>query len=163
MVKIAVSLAIIVPLLFVSYFVYFRNNTETILDTIPTGQAGLKENEKSGDLSHIVIYTDEFVDIKVVNEDGIHVGQVYLEEPIVDPSGKSINSAKPLRVFDFFKPKSGIYYVDFSASQNFTVDFYIYDKNGDVNLKKISGNGNVKYKIDFDKIDINNSIISSQR
>ena len=129
----------------------------------PTIENKISNKKESGaDLSYIVFTVDEKVEIHMLDSNGKEVGEQNIEKPIGDPTGQSISTAKLLKVLNYSKPKSSQYALKVISSNKdkFVLDTYLYDKNGEVNMKTFTEEsvGEVKYKIEFDK---NNSANSS--
>jgi len=172
MVKVVVSLLIIIALFILSLYIYFQNRPPVATEVINRRTTGAfikdriesEKSETSGsDLSSIFIVADEFVDIKLTDVNSSSYGVVILEEPIADPAGEAESTVETVNTLYFSKPKSGTYFVTLLSPKDFTADFYFYDRNGEVNAKKIDDKGDVKYRINFDKENSQNSILSSQR
>ena len=117
----------------------------------------------STDLSYLMFAFDPSVSITLEDNNGNPLGEAYLQNPINDPLGTSLNSIGSLKIIYFKKPDSGNYKLLISSSNNNTylVDGYLYDINGNVKQKSFTGvvgnNNSDTYLVNFDKGNSNNS------
>lgn len=117
---------------------------------------------KSGaDLSYIFIAADEKVDISLFNVNGNTVGESAIEQPLTDAMGNS--SGRPMKSFYYQKVKSNKYRLQISGNEDFKFEVYLYDKEGNVNMKsfEVKNYGKKNYEIIFDKENAENSKIQS--
>src|SRR5690606_10111306 len=89
------------------------------------------------DLSYIYLSVNEDVDITVKDQNGNQIdGYTYTESPIQDFLGTSQTNAKSMKIFQYPKPEFGNYEVILSNPDNqaseFTLDYYLFDKDGNL-------------------------------
>lgn len=166
----ALDFSLLLVVLFLVYLISISLNKNAPVDKKPqnidqskTIQAKKIENQASGaDLSYIVIRSDSGVKLELLDEKGNSAGQSFIENPLTDPvSGQT--SGDPLQVLDYAKPQKGLYTLVTSGKNNYTLDFYLYDRNGEVKMQKIVGKkGTARIKIHFDKGSSQNSWIEKK-
>jgi hypothetical protein len=115
------------------------------------------------DLSYLMFVVDPSVSITLKDNNGVSVGEAYLQNPIMDPTGQTSSNGGALKVLYFHKPDSGNYSVVLSSniSVAYSLQSYEYDKNGNVKKGSFTGvvgsNNSDTYLINFDKENSNNS------
>lgn len=149
-------------LVLVSGLIYtsLGKKAEWVENTKPTKVAS--EKQATYDLSYIAIYSDEKTDIVLIDSSGKKLGQAQVQQPMVDPETKqALNS--PINIFYYRKPISGFYTLKLTpeGKGEFSVDIFLYDKEGNVLQKVFNGLGGKtsSLKINFDRDDVQNSSI----
>ncbi len=88
------------------------------------------------DLSYIVLFVDPNVNLKVFDANGNEITDGYLfEGPIIDGVDKTSLGGSGLNAFYYPKPQNGTYKVEVTGQGSYQLDSYLYDQNGDVNVK----------------------------
>jgi len=116
------------------------------------------------DLSYIMLVVPTGINITLTDADGNSVGNQFIQQPISDPLSTQ-KSGQPLRTIYLQKPNSENYFANLSSTtiQNYTLDSYFYDVNGEVSLFTNKGtlfpNSVRRLPIVFDNSDSQNSKI----
>ena len=109
------------------------------------------------DLSAIKIVTNENVKIDVTKKNNGEKGEEYIQNPIKNNLGEDV-SGESLNYFYINDPEGGKYNVRLSSDkfQKINIDFYVYDKNANVKVKKyksfISKYSDKHFVINFKKM-----------
>lgn len=120
------------------------------------------------DLSYLMFVVDPTVNISLTDTFGNPLGEVYLQNTILDPLGLSLNKSNAIKILYFQKPSSGNYkiHVSSNSTQQYTLDEYLYDINANVKqgtFTGIVGNGNSDdFDIVFDKNDLSKSSVKAK-
>jgi hypothetical protein len=92
------------------------------------------------DLSYIVLFIDDNVNLKVYDHAGVEITDGYVKEyPILDASDKTTLSGggKILNAFYLPKPASGMYKIEVTGEGSYQLDSYLHDANGKANVQHI--------------------------
>lgn len=120
------------------------------------------------DLSYLMFVVNKDVDIHLYDTTNNEIGDQYIQEPIVDPSGQASSNGGAVKMLYFQKPSSGNYSVVVSSnsSKGYSLQSYEYDKNGNVkqgNFNGVVGSSDTDtYNVNFNKDNSNNSTINSK-
>jgi uncharacterized delta-60 repeat protein len=119
-----------------------------------------KYTPSNTDLSYLMFVVDPTVNIVLKDGQGNQLGDVFTEEPIVDPLNVLNNTAGPLKMVMFSKPPTGKYTVEVTSTNPvfYFLQGYIYGTNGNVKIldKKdvLSNNDTDSFTIDYDNSDV---------
>lgn len=93
------------------------------------------------DLSYLMFVVDPNVDISVTDSKGNSVGDIVIENSIVDPINFLTNAVGPLKVVYISEPPTDDYNVKISSAspEKYTLNTYIYDVNGEVKVNTDTG------------------------
>lgn len=117
----------------------------------------------STDLSYIMLVVDEEINVSVENSSGDPVGESFIQQPLEGDETPGNFSGDPLRMFYLSDPTSGEYTLNLSSSplQNYQLDVYYYDANGDVKVQHLNGilgsDGADELTLEYNKENINES------
>lgn len=85
------------------------------------------------DLSYILLTIDPGFNLTVLDPSGSIVdGKTYIDDPLVDDINNTATSGTPIKVFELPKPKWGTYVIEITGNGAYTLNSYLYDKNGRV-------------------------------
>lgn len=123
-----------------------------ILDSYGNSFAAIESYKPSNtDLSYIMLVINPEFDIKVTNTNNEEVGEIYIQNPLIDDTDDLQISGSLLKIYTLPKPDNGEYKVEISGNGDYLLDSYLYDPQGNVNLVKTSGlvseNNNDQYEI----------------
>ncbi len=117
------------------------------------------------DLSYIMLVVDENINISFKNSNNEEEGESFIQEPLDNDQGDG-TSGQPVNMFYFPEPDNSTYNLELSSSsdQNYQLDVYFYDNEGDVKMATLSGfllsNSNDEFGVDFSKIESEDSEIN---
>ena len=93
------------------------------------------------DLSYLLLTINPAFNLKIFDKNGDEIlVNPYIEDPLSDDLEESSSSAKPLKIYLLPKPVEGQYIIEVSNSKGpYQLSTYIYDKDGEVDVKKKNG------------------------
>lgn len=93
------------------------------------------------DLSYIMIVSDPDFSTGILDANGQLASNTFIDDPIQDPSGENNTNAEPIAISYVEKPENGKYSIEIisNVTQEYSLDIYMYESDGDVIVKKISG------------------------
>lgn len=92
------------------------------------------------DLSYLMFVVDDDVSIQLLNETGEPIGELFEEFPIVDDIDGIIPSGERLVTLMYAQPPNGLYKVKVNGPyEDYQLDAYLYDDNGNFTGKKFEG------------------------
>ena len=93
------------------------------------------------DLSYIMVVSKPDLNFGILDGNGQLVANTFVEDPIQDPSGENAAGPDPVAVSYVEKPASGNYSIEITSNETkeYSLDIYLYESDGDVFLKKLSG------------------------
>jgi hypothetical protein len=120
----------------------------------------------SSDFSYLIFAVDENVNIELRNSANESVGQIQLEAPIYNQINQTSTGEETLKVLYFKYPQDDTYILKISAyeDQNFQLDAYLYDINGDGEKEIFNGmvgpNDTDEFVLNFDQDNILNTHVN---
>lgn len=93
------------------------------------------------DLSYIMIVSDPDFSTGILDQNGQLASNTFIEDPIQDPSGENTTSSGGVAISYVEKPENGKYSIEIisNVTQEYSLDIYLYEVDGDVIVKNISG------------------------
>lgn len=93
------------------------------------------------DLSYIMIVSDPDFSTGILDANGQLASNTFIDDPIQDPSGENNTNAEPIAISYVEKPENGKYSIEIisNVTQEYSLDIYLYEVDGDVIVKNISG------------------------
>lgn len=119
------------------------------------------------DLSYMMFVVDQETEIRLFDSNNDPVGEIFLEDPILDGVDDDGYSGETLKTLLFPKPDDGVYILRVSnpgsETQDYELDLYLYDSEGGVAVEtfEISMPGEFEefYEIDFNKNSVDDSSV----
>ncbi len=117
----------------------------------------------NSDLSYMMFAVNPYVNITLKDQNGNPVGESYIQDPIRDPLTTAGNSVGPLKIIIYQKPLSGKYTLELTSTNSnpYTLDQYLYDRDGNVKTSSLQGNLGTgitdTFVLNFDKDNTNNT------
>lgn len=85
------------------------------------------------DLSYILLTIDPAFSLTVLDAEGNAIEtNTFIDDPLIDDLDTSNTSGTPIKVFEMSKPNWGNYTITVSGEGNYSLNSYLYDKNGKV-------------------------------